>query len=112
MSLSRRSPFRVPLCPSLELRYSISVIAAPKEKYSCGYFNSARYYFYCPAAKKSIGKPWLTTYKFTKKEIKAAKGTKPTVYEPKKTDLAEGGEQNEYPCGNGKPEKADNVCDA
>ena len=89
MSSSRRSPFRVPLCPSLELRYSISVIAAPKEKYACGYFNSARYYFYCPAAKKSIGKAWQTTYTFTKKEIKAAKGTKPTVYEPKETDIQE-----------------------
>ena len=89
MSNNRRSPFIRQLCPSLELRYSISVVAAPKEKYACGYFNSARYYLYSTATKKKIGKHWQATYRFTKKAIKAANGSKPTVYEPKETDLQE-----------------------
>ena len=55
----RRAPFRVSLCPSLEMRYSISVSAAPKEKYTCGYLNRARYYFYSPALRKQIGKESL-----------------------------------------------------
>lgn len=84
-----RAPFRVSLCPSLEMRYSISVSAAPKEKYACGYLNRARYYFYNPALKKQVGKEWQATYPFTKKAIKAAKGDRPSVYVPKDTDLQE-----------------------
>lgn len=85
----RRAPFRVSLCPSLEMRYSISVSAAPKEKYTCGYLNRARYYFYSPALRKQIGKEWQATYPFTKKAIKAAKGARPLAYEPKSSDLHE-----------------------
>lgn len=84
-----RAPFRVSLCPSLEMRYSISVSAASTKKYACGYLNRARYYFYCPALKKQVGKEWQATYPFTKKAIKAAKGDRPSVYEPKDTDLQE-----------------------
>ena len=84
-----RAPFRVSLCPSLEMRYSISVSAAPKEKYACRYLNRARYYFYNPALKKQVGKEWQATYPFTKKAIKAAKGDRPSVYVPKDTDLQE-----------------------
>ena len=90
---TRRSPLRMPLSPSIELRYSISVVAVPTNRYACGYVNSARFYLYSNIAKKRVGNEWRTTFAFTKKTIKAARGAKPSVYEPKPNDLQQALEQ-------------------
>lgn len=89
MSRNRNSSLCLPLCNSLELRYSISVVAAPTNKYNCGYFSSARFYFYSTVIKKMIGKSWQKAYKFTKKEEKAAGDNKPSAHQIRQIDLQE-----------------------
>ncbi len=79
MLVTPRGAHCLPISPSLELRYSISAVADSKDRYAGGYYNSARFYLYSSALKKKVGREWLRSFKFTKKEIAKAKGTKPDV---------------------------------
>lgn len=79
MHINRRGAHCLPISPSLELRYSISAVADSKGRYAGGYYNSARFYLYSSALKKKVGREWLHSFKFTKKEIAKAKGAKPVV---------------------------------
>ena len=85
MPITPRGAHCLPLSPSLELRYSISVVPDSSGKYAGGYYHSARFYLYSSALKKQVGREWHRSFKFTKKEIAKAKGAKPDV-----SDLSDG----------------------
>ena len=80
----------LPLCSSIELRYTVSVTSASKSKYVTGYCHAARFYFYSPALKRSFGKDYQLHYPVTLKSVRKAKGEKPQAAPLSELNLQKG----------------------
>lgn len=81
----------IPLCRSMELRYSVSVTEDPrKQKYAKGYYNAARFYFYSPELKHSIGKAFQLRFPVTNKALKKAAASRPAPPELNKSQFQAG----------------------